>query len=287
MQKIVTVAVCGFVLAGAGAMAQTPPEYLDITHVQVRSDKGKDFEDAIKKMADVNRRYKGDRWVALSTEYGDFGGYLFTSQRAKLADVETGMSAFQKALKEGLGPMGDKLMRDLYASSASGYNEIRHRRWDLSVNAPSNSEEMLKIVGQTRWIRTLTLRMKPGRNMEYVEAWKGFQPELAKITPAVPILVSDANTGAPAIFVGVYYKNWAEMDAGTPGVTKALQSEAYQHLTKVTQDTVQSSKWEINRIRPELSCAPDEVVAADPAFWKPKPAPAAAPKPKTDAPAKQ
>jgi hypothetical protein len=274
-------------MAGAGVMAQTPAEYLDITHVQVRSDKGKDFEDAIKKMAEVNRRYKGDRWVALSTEYGDFGGYMFSAPREKLADVETGMSAFQKALKEGLGPMGDKLMRDVAAFSASGYSEIRRRRWDLSVNAPSNSGEMLKIVAETRWIRTLTLRMRPGRSAEYLDAWKGFQTELAKVTPAVPILVSEASTGAPAVFVGVYYKNWAEMDAGTPGVTKAVQSEAYQQLTKVTRDAVQSSKWEINRIRPELSCAPDEVVAADPAFWKPKATTAVAAKPKTDAPARQ
>jgi len=287
MRKIVTAAVCGFVLMGASAMAQMPAEFLDITHVQVRSDKGKEFEDAIKKLADVNRRYKGDRWVALTTEYGDFGQYSFSSTRDKMADVETGMTAFQKALKEGLGPMGDKLMRDLSAYSASGYTEIRHRRWDLSVNAPSSGEEMLKMVAQTRWIRTLTLRLRPGRNMEYVAAWKGFREELQKITPAVPILVSEANTGAPAIFAGVYYKSWAEMDAGAASVQRALQSAAYEHLTKVTQETVQSSKWEILRIRSELSCAPDEVVAADPAFWKPKPAPAAAPKPKTEGEKKQ
>jgi hypothetical protein len=77
MRKIVTAAVCGFVLMGASAMAQMPAEFLDITHVQVRSDKGKEFEDAIKKLADVNRRYKGDRWIALTTEYGDFGQYSF------------------------------------------------------------------------------------------------------------------------------------------------------------------------------------------------------------------
>ena len=34
---------------------------------------------------------------------------------------------------------------------------------------------------------------------------------------------------------------------------------------------------------PHFYCPPDEVIQADPAFWKPKPTPAAAPKPKTDA----
>jgi hypothetical protein len=267
-------------MTGASAMAQMGAQYLDITHVQVRGEKSKDFEDAIKKMAEVNRKYKGDRWVALSTEYGDFGQYTFSATRDNLGDVETGMTAFQKALKEALGPMGEKLMRDLDAYTASGYNEIRHRRWDLSVNAPSSKEDMLKTIAQTRWIRTLTMKMKPGRNREYLAAWKGFQAELQNVTPAVPILVSEATTGAPGIFVGVYYKSWAQMDEGAESLQKALASGAYDHLTKVTQETVQSSKWEVLRIRPELSCAPDEVVATDPAFWKPKPAAAAPAKPK-------
>ena len=281
MRRMVMAGACGIVLTSACAMAQSTTDYLDMTRVQVRGDKGKEFEDAVKKLAEVNRKYKGDRWVALSTEYGEFGGYTFSSTRENLAAVETGMGAFQKALQEGLGPMGDKLMRDLAAFSTSGHNELRHRRWDLSVNAPSSAADLLKTVAQTRWIRTLTLNMKPGRNPQYIEAWKGFMAELAKISPPVPVFVSESTTGAPALFVGVYYKSWAEMDAGAASVQKAVESTAYQRLTMVTQDTVEASRWEILRLRPELSYPPDEVIQADPAFWKPKPA--AAPKPKADA----
>jgi hypothetical protein len=287
MQRIARAAVCGFLFTGTCAFAQVGADYLDMTRVQVRGDKTKEFEDAIKKMAEVNRKYKGDRWVALSTEYGEFGGYTFSSTRENMAAVETGMGAFRNALKEGLGPLGDKLMRDLSAFSASGHSEIRHRRWDLSVNGPTSREDLLKTIAQTRWIRTLTLGMKPGRNLEYIEAWKPFAAELQKISPAAPVLLSEATTGSPALFVAVYYKSWAEMDAMAPGVQKAVESGAYQHLMKTTQDTVAASKWEILRIRPELSCPPDEVIQADPAFWKPKPTPAAAPKPKTDAPEKK
>jgi hypothetical protein len=285
--RIVTTAVCGLVLASACAIAQTGADYLDLTRVQVKGDKTKEFEDAIKKMAEMNRKYKGDRWVALSTEYGEFGGYSFSSTRQNMAAVETGIGAFQKALKEGMGPLAEKLMRDLSAYSVSGHAELRHRRWDLSVNTPSTPEELAKMVAKTRWIRALTLEMKPGRNMEYIQAWKPFREELQKVSPAVPILVSEATTGPPAIFVGVYYQSWAEMDAGAPGVQKAVESRAYQGLTKVMQDSVASSRWDILRIRPELSCPPDEVIQADPAFWKPKAAPAAAPKAKMDMPEKK
>src|ERR1035437_8492464 len=81
MGRFVTAAACGFLLTSACAMAQTGADYLDLTRVQVRGDKSKEFEDAVKKMAEVNRKYKGDRWVALSTEYGEFGGYSFSSGR--------------------------------------------------------------------------------------------------------------------------------------------------------------------------------------------------------------
>jgi hypothetical protein len=102
MQRIARAAVCGFLFAGACAFAQVGADYLDMTRVQVRGDKTKEFEDAIKKMAEVNRKYKGDRWVALSTEYGEFGGYSFSSTRENMAAVEAGMGAFRNALKEGL-----------------------------------------------------------------------------------------------------------------------------------------------------------------------------------------
>jgi hypothetical protein len=280
MQRVVTAAFCG-VMLGACAMAQvTGADYLDLTRVQVRGDKTKEFEDTIKKMVDANRKFKGDRWIALSTEYGDFGGYSFSSTRENFAAVEAGQGAFMNALKEGFGPLSEKIMRDVSAFSASGYGELRRRRWDLSVNAPSSKDEMLKMVAQTRWIRTLTLDMKPGHTAEYIEAWKPFGDELRKASPAVPTLVSESSTGAPRLFVGVYYKSWAEMDASSSGVQRAIASGAYEHLMKVTQDSVSASKWEILRIRPDLSCAPDEVVAADPGFWKPKPP--APPKPKTE-----
>jgi hypothetical protein len=285
MGRNVTAAIYGLLLTGACAVAQTGADYLDLTRVQVRGDKSKEFEDAIKKMADANRKYKGDRWVALSTEYGDFGGYSFSSTRQNMEAVETAMGAFRNALKEGLGPLGEKLMRDLMAYSVSGHNEIRHRRWDLSVNAPSSMEGLTKMVAKTRWIRTLTVNLKPGHNVDYVEAWKPFKQELAKVSPPVPMLVSESTTGPPAIFVGVYYQDWAQMDAAMPGVMNAVTSQAYQGLMKASQISVADSRWDILRIRPELSCPPDEVIQADPAFWKPKPA--AAPKPKMDMPEKK
>ena len=278
MFKTLGIALCALTVVTGSAVAQALPEYLDIGRVQVRGDKTKEYEDSIKKMAEVNRKYKGDRWIALGTEYGDFGTLTFSSSRENLAAVETAAGAFMKALTEVLGTMGDKLLRDLGAWSSSYHTELRHRRWDLSVNAPSNAADLAKVVGESRWVRLLKVDLKPGKNPEYIDAWKGFQTELAQVQPRVTALVSEASTGTPALYVAVYYKSLAEMDAQVAGARKALASESYQNLTRVTGNTVSMSNWELNRIRPELSCPPDEIVNVDPTFWKPKPTPAAKPK---------
>jgi hypothetical protein len=280
MRQTILAALCGVVLTGTCAMAQTGADYLDITRVHIRGDKTKEFQDAIKKMVEVERKYKGDRWIALSNEYGDANVMQFSATRANLAAVETDMEAFGKALKEGMGPMGDKLLQDLSAFSVSFRSDLRHRRWDLSVHAPSSLADMYNLVAHTRWIRALRVDIKPGHNMDYAQAWMGFKPELERMDPPVTVLVSESVTGTPAMYFAVYCKSFAEMDM-TPALQRALSSSAYMNLMKEGQTALDQSNWDILKVRPELSNAPDEVVAADPAFWKPKPAAAAA-KPKTD-----
>jgi len=262
------------------AVAQTLPTYLEISHAHVKGERSKEFEDGIRKLVDVERRLKGDRWVAISTEYGE-PRIMFSSSRENMAAVESGVEAFMKALKEGMGPFGEKLMRDL-GGMAAFRNEIRRRRWDLSVHPPADAAELSSLVGHTRWIRTVKVDVKPGRAADYIDAWKGFQTELASVSPPVTALVSESNSGTPAIFVGLYYRSMAEMDDQMGGVQKAVASAAYKNLMKVSGDAVAMTNWEMHRMRPELSNPPDDVVNTDPSFWKPKP-PAAAAKPKTEA----
>lgn len=278
MRKAWIPVVCLAAATAGLAKAQSLPVYLDLSRSQVRGEKSKDFEDAVHKLIEVNRKYKGDRWVALTTEYGESGTYLFSSSRDSMAAVESGGEAFMKALKEGMGPLGDKLMRDLGAWSTFRA-ELRRRRWDLSVHPPADAAGLATLVGQSRWIRTLRLDVKPGMAADYVNAWKGLQHELEKVLPPVTVLVSESVTGPPAMFVGLYYKSMADMDTEVAAVQKALTSTAYMNLSKVTAMAIDKSNWEIHRVRPDLSNPPDEVFNADPAFWKPKaPEPAAKPK---------
>ena len=264
--------VCLLSVATGMAFGQTRAAYLEVSKAQVKSDRSKEWEDGVKKLVDINRRLKGDHWVTLETLYGDSGSFLFSSSRENLAAVESGSDAFMRALKEGMGPLGDKLMRDLGAYSASFKSEIRRRRWDLSVNAPADTAGMMELVGHSRFIRTIRMDLKAGRGMEYIEAWKPWQEEIGKVKPAIAALVSESITGPPALSVALYYKSMAQMDADNASIAKALESSAYRNLMKVSGEALAMTNWEIHRVRPELSNPPDEIVKADPAFWKPEPA---------------
>src|SRR5689334_21120299 len=192
-------------LFAAGSLcSQSMPMYLDITRAQVKSDRVGQFEEAGRKIVDLNRRLKGDRWIALQTEYGDSGTYMFSSSRENLAAIETGAEAFMRAMKEGMGPMAMKFLQDTTGNTNSFKSEIRRRRWDLSVHPPADTAAMNELIGHTRWIRTIKIDVKPGRQGEYIEAWKQFQGELNQASPPITAIVSESATGTPTMWVATY-----------------------------------------------------------------------------------
>jgi hypothetical protein len=202
--------------------------------------------------------------------------------RGKMADIETGYAKFEKATKEALGPAYPKLMADLGAMSESATAEIRRRRWDLAVNVPATPEERMNVAAASRWIRTIRIDLKPGRTLDFIDAWKPWQQELAALGPDVSIWASMTSTGAPAIILATYFKDMAGMDQVDALVSKAVASPVYREFLKATQDMIVKTTWEVHRLRPELSCVPDAIAAADPDFWRPK-APRTATRMKKDA----
>src|SRR3974377_743712 len=188
MCKKVLALVCALALTAGLALAQqdeTP--LLDVLKVKVRPDKTMEYENAIRKLADINRK-KGDHWIAFSTEYGESGTIYFSAVRSGYGDIESGYAATMKAMTEALGTAGmEKMFADLNAMSVSGTAEIRRRRWDLSVNPPAGREEAMRVAATSRWIRTLRIDVKPGRMPDFIEAWKPWQAELSRVEPKVSV----------------------------------------------------------------------------------------------------
>jgi hypothetical protein len=263
------------------------PDLIDVFIVKVKPDKRMEFENSIKKMVDANRKNGGDNWLTYATEYGDQGTYYFTSSRENMASIDAASSAFMKAMTTAFGKAGaDKVFADMMAASITTRGQIRRRRPDLSAHPLKDSDDLMKLLGETRWLRTVRVDLKPGKTREFAEAWNPYKLELEKVLPDKFISVSQTTTGTPALYMTIFAKTLADFDRYDAAVVQAMESDAYRSFTQRLGDLASMTTWEIYRIVPELSNVPDRVAAVDPAYWRPKPATPVKPKPKEAAPAK-
>lgn len=269
------------------APAQTPTGFIDVYQVKVKPEKRADFDAIAKKMAVANRKFKGDTWLAYGTEYGEANTVAFASVREKYADIDHGSEMFMSALKESLGPTFMKIFQDMNNCTLSARGELRRRRQDLSWSLPSDQAELMKFIGESRWMRIFTVRVRPGRNMEYEEkVLKPVKAAYEKSSMRRPTFISVSAAGQPS---GVYYstnffKAFADWDPSADQQTlqQLMGEQTYTDFMHTVGELTLSSEVSFARLLPELSNPPAEIAKAAPDFWTPKPA--AAPKPKPKAP---
>jgi hypothetical protein len=136
-------------------------DYLNEFIVRVKPDKVADFEAIAKKIAEVNRHANGDRWIAMTTVYGESNTYVFASRRRSYADIDKGNDMFMSAVNKSLGKAAaEKLFQDFNDCIVGGRSELRVRRPDLSSKMPSDAQALNKMVGESRVLRTPTLRVR-------------------------------------------------------------------------------------------------------------------------------
>jgi hypothetical protein len=281
--------VLTFALARS-AGAQAPPSGLiDVTIVKVKPDKRADFDALNKKIREANRKNKGDTWIAYSVEYGDQDTIMFGSVRENYAAIDKGLQGFMDSLKEAYGPSLPKLLQDYSNCIISSRAEVRRRRMDLSWNVPTDPAELNKRVGQSRWIRTLTVRVRSGHGPSYEDSIKGVKAGFEKSPLHTTVLASQAAAGQPATvyYFSTFLKGLGDVDAQASGppLKELMGEEAYSRYQKTGADDVITAEWTMSRLLPELSNPPEDIANADPSFWKPAAkSPAAKPvKPKTPA----
>jgi len=271
-----------FVLTAAVSLAQQGG-YLDVDIARVKPEKRAAFDDVIKKMVDANRRHNGDIWLALEVEYGEQNTVAFSSSRESYGDVEKSSAAFDGALHKAYGEAGARaLFQQFNDTLESSRGEIRQRRWDLSYNAPADRAAYMQILGKTRWIRSVIVRVRPGHATEFEEMMKEINAASQKSNaPGMRWISQVAAGGNP----GTYYitrlmASLAELDQAT-SMQEMLGEEGYRRFQKLNAEAVAGVEYVLYRVVPEFSNLPPEVTAVAPEFWNPKPKTAAAPRPKT------
>jgi hypothetical protein len=263
------------VLLGALAVGQAQQaleDYLDVEIVQVKPEKRTEFDAITKKMTAANRQNNGDTWLAMETIYGPGNRVSFISTRHNLGDIETGMGAYDQALQKTYGRAAtDKLGQDFSQCVISTRSEIRRRRWDLSSNVPSDAAAYAKLIAESRWLRTTAVHVRPGENATFEALLKDMKAAREKASPPLTVLVSQAVAGqeGAVYYVTTLESSLAGFDA-IPSMQKTLGEEGYAKFLKTNAEAVSGTETVINRFLPELSNAPEQIVAAAPDYWRPK-----------------
>jgi hypothetical protein len=261
-----------FVLIVFAALAAAQDQYLDVYIAQVKPDKRADFDAINKKLVAANRQNKGDEWMAMETVYGPMNRVTFVSMRNSYDAAEKGSDAFTSAVEKALGkPGSEKLFQDFSQTLANSRAELRKRRWDLSSNAPGDAAAMAKMLGESRWLRTTAVHVRPGQGPTFEALLKDIKAAREKNSPDVTTLVSQGVAGQEG---SIYYvtqlaKSMAAFDS-SPTLQKVLGDEGYAHYLKSASEIVENTETVINHFLPELSNPPADVVAAAPDYWTPK-----------------
>jgi hypothetical protein len=276
--------LAGVLLAAPSLRAQGT--YLDIYIAKAKPEKATDLEALARKIADINRHNNGDHVLAMETLYGDGYTYVFATMRQDYADVDKGGDAFMAALNKGLGKQAsEKLLSDWNSCLVSSHSELRLRRPDLSSKFPKDPQSFAKLVGESRVLRTITVRVRPGHLSEFEALLKDVNAHADRNPDTRPVLVSQLVEGGQG---DVYYITFLRSSLGgmdkEPTLKDILGEEGLAKFEKGIGETAAASQSAIYRFRPDMSYPPQEVsdVAAD--YWQPKPTVAAAAKPKAKAP---
>jgi len=65
-------------------------DYLDVLTIKVKPEKVADFLALTKRFAEANRKFNGDRWLALQSVYGEANVYQFTQRPQRLRRYRQG-----------------------------------------------------------------------------------------------------------------------------------------------------------------------------------------------------
>src|SRR5712664_2223452 len=271
------------VCLAAPVAAQAPGDYLDVFIVKVKPEKLADFQSLNKKWPDANRRYNGDRWLALEALYGEGNVYQFTSTRKDYADVDQAFEASMQAANKAFGKeAAQKMEQDFMNCLVWSRSELRRRRWDLSRKAPKDAESYAKLIGESRLLRTTAVHIRPGHVPDFEALMKEAKEAFEKNPNTQPVFISQVVEGSKGatFYVSTPRSSMAGFDHN-PTLREILGDEGLKKYQQINADAVEIADSTLYRFNPELSNPPEEVAKVAMDFWRPKAAVVAAAKPRT------
>jgi len=174
-------------------------------------------------------------------------------------------------------PQLANLQEQIRALETSESTIIAVRRDDLGFRV--NRIDLSK----ARFMRLLEVRLRPGHESDFVEAFKLLSAAYEKIDTDMPWVVYQTNVGmpSPSFLVFVPMRALKENDkylARAPKLREAEGDVGFDRMQQIARDAYASTESNLYAISPGTSHVSKEFVDSDPDFWSPKPSADAKPR---------
>jgi hypothetical protein len=146
------------------------------------------------------------------------------------------------------------------------------------VYSEESSLHPMTDLSHQRFMEVSLYQVRPGHTREWREAVKMVKGAYEKAgTGNHWAMFHEAYGGLGGRYLVLQsHKTLAEIDSdflNDKKFAEALGDDGLKHLDELIAESVESAQHELFQINPRMSYVSDEWIAADPDFWKPKPAP--------------
>jgi hypothetical protein len=162
-----------------------------------------------------------------------------------------------------------KFQAQVNGALASQRTIVAERRDDLSYRAKHID------LSKARFLRVLEVRLHPGHEGEFAEAFKNLAAAYEKTESDLPWVVYQVNVGmpSPTFFAFVPMRTLAQNDdlLKLRDLLHEAEGEAAEHMQQIARAAYAHTESNLYAISPEKSHVSKEFAAGDPEFWTPKP----------------
>jgi hypothetical protein len=254
----------------------TPPALLVFVHREIRYGKENDrakLEAAISRLCDHLR--VPNSWIDLEAITGSPESLSFDPFDS-FDEVERASVDWPRLFSTHAELA--RLQGELQTLVASQRTLIAVRRDDVGYRA--NTIDL----SRARFMRTLELRLFPGHENDFVEAFRALSAAYERINSDTPWVVYQVNVGGttPSFVIFVPMRSLSQNDdllARQRSLQEAEGEEGSERLRQIARESYASTESNLYAISAEMSHVSKEFADNDPEFWRLKSAPEPKPAP--------
>jgi hypothetical protein len=268
---------CVSILSGqqkAANQATAPPNIVLIVHQEIQSGRASarhKLEVAMARACD--RLDVPNFWIDLQSLTGQ-REVLFFEPFDSFEHLEQSLAGWSQLY--ATHPDLARMREEIDGLVASERTIVAVRRDDLGYLSDSID------FSEARFMRALEVRLLPGHENDFVEAFTILAQAHSKITADTPWVVYQVNLGmqSPAFVIFMPMSELRQNDdllSWRDSLLEAEGEEAIQRLQQIAREAYASTESNLYAVSPEMSHVSQEFATSDPDFWVPKREPEAKP----------